>query len=119
MKTFYVREFAVVAVASLSFVTILPTQTPPPFAPDSDKVITYTGCAVIDGSGGPLRREMAIITRGERIEAIVPAADLQPPAGAEVVDVKGKFALPGFINSHEHLATPPDRRFAEAMMRRD
>ncbi|MFL6596062.1 MAG: amidohydrolase family protein [Chthoniobacterales bacterium] len=119
MKTFYVREFAVVAVASLSFVTILPAQTPPPFAPDSDTVITYTGCAVIDGSGGPLRRDMAIITRGERIEAIVPAADLQPPARAEVVDVKGKFALPGFINSHEHLATPPDRRFAEAMMRRD
>ena len=33
--------------------------------------------------------------------------------------MKGKFALPGLINSHEHLATPPDRRFAEAMMRRD
>ncbi len=62
---------------------------------------------------------MAIVTRGDRIESIVPAAGLQTPAGAKVVNVKGKFALPGFINSHEHLATPPDRKFAEAMMRRD
>lgn len=62
---------------------------------------------------------MAIITRGERIEAIVAQADLKAPSDAELVDVKGQYALPGFINSHEHLATPPNRRFAEAMMRRD
>src|SRR3954468_21867094 len=119
MKTFYVRKFGLLAAVLLVSVTILRAQTPPPFAPVSDKVIAYTGCTVIDGSGAPMRRDLAIITRGERIEAIVPAASLQAPAGAEVVDVTGKFALPGFINSHEHLATPPDRRFAEAMMRRD
>ncbi len=62
---------------------------------------------------------MAIVVRGERIEAVVPAAQLKVPAGAEVVDVKDQYALPGFINSHEHLATPPNRKFAEAMMRRD
>ena len=62
---------------------------------------------------------MAIITRGERIDAIVPQAELKVPPDAEVVDVKGQYALPGFINSHEHLATPPNRKFAEAMMRRD
>jgi imidazolonepropionase-like amidohydrolase len=62
---------------------------------------------------------MAIVVRGERIEAVVPAAQLKVPAGTEVVDVKDQYALPGFINSHEHLATPPDRKFAEAMMRRD
>lgn len=62
---------------------------------------------------------MAILTRGERIEAIGRATELRAPAGAELVDVKGRFALSGLINSHAHLATPPDRRFAEAMMRRD
>jgi imidazolonepropionase-like amidohydrolase len=35
------------------------------------------------------------------------------------VDVSGLWAIPGLINSHEHLATPPDRPRAEAMMRRD
>ena len=87
--------------------------------PPKDKVIVYSGATVIDGTGGPLRPDMAIVTRGERIEAIVPQAELKLPPGAEVFDVKGQFALPGFINSHEHLATPPNRKFAEAMMRRD
>ena len=87
--------------------------------PAKDKVVVYSGAALIDGTGGPVRADMAIITRGERIEAIVPQAELKLPPGAEVVDVKGQYALPGFINSHEHLATPPNRKFAEAMMRRD
>ena len=96
-----------------------PSASEPPFAPVLDKVIVYSGCTLIDGTGGPVQPDMAIITRGERIETIAPAAELQVPPRAEVVEMKGKFALPGLINSHEHLATPPDRRFAEAMMRRD
>jgi hypothetical protein len=100
-----------------------PTPTPaaasPPPLPAKDKVVVYSGVAVIDGTGGPVRPDMAIITRGERIDVIVPQAELEVPPGAEVVDVKGQYALPGFINSHEHLATPPNRKFAEAMMRRD
>jgi hypothetical protein len=62
---------------------------------------------------------MAIVVRRERIEAVVLAAQLEVPTGAEIVDVKDQYALPGFINSHEHLAMPPNRKFAEAMMRRD
>ncbi|HYJ06503.1 MAG TPA: amidohydrolase family protein [Chthoniobacterales bacterium] len=96
-----------------------PAASPSPRLPAKDKVVVYSGAAVIDGTGGPLRPEMAIITRGERIEAILPQAGLKLPPGAEVVDAKGQYALPGFINSHEHLATPPNRKFAEAMMRRD
>ena len=95
------------------------TEPTPTFAPKPDNVVVYQGCTLIDGSGAPVRREMAIVTRGERIESIMPAAELRVPSGAEVVDVKGRFALPGLVNSHEHLATPPDRKFAEAMMRRD
>lgn len=81
--------------------------------------MVYSGATLIDGTGAPARSGMAIVTRGPRIEAIVPVAELQTPPGAQLVNVKGQFALPGLINSHEHLATPPDRRFAEAMMRRD
>ena len=88
-------------------------------SPAKEKFLVYSGAAVIDGTGGPLRPDMAIVTRGERIETIAPQAELKLPEGSEVVDVKGQYALPGFINSHEHLATPPDRKFAEAMMRRD
>jgi imidazolonepropionase-like amidohydrolase len=82
-------------------------------------MVVYSGAAIIDGTGDLLRPDMAIVVRGERIEAVVPVAELKVPTGAEVVDVRNQYALPGFINSHEHLATPPNRKFAEAMMRRD
>jgi imidazolonepropionase-like amidohydrolase len=35
---------------------------------------------------------MAIVVRRERIEAVVPAAQLEVPTGAEIVDVKDQFA---------------------------
>jgi imidazolonepropionase-like amidohydrolase len=37
---------------------------------------------------------------------IVPLAEWKVPPGAEVLDVKGQYALPGLINFHEHRATP-------------
>lgn len=113
-----VALLAINAAAQSPAPTAASVPTPSPFAPPaSDKVIVYSHCAVFDGKS--FRPDMAIVTRGERIESVAPALQLQAPAGAEIVDMRGKFALPGLINSHEHLATPPDRKFAEAMMRRD
>ena len=39
--------------------------------------------------------------------------------GATVVDARGLYAIPGLIDSHVHLATAPNRRYAEALLRRD
>src|SRR3546814_17010127 len=68
-----------------------------------------------------MRPDMVVVTNGQRIEAVLPNAELSPEmmAGAEVVDLGGQYLLPGLIDSHQHLATPPDRRRAEALMRRD
>jgi imidazolonepropionase-like amidohydrolase len=88
------------------------------FAAEPARVL-YRGATLIDGTGGPAQPAMAILTQGERIEAVGPVASLSAPPGAAVVDVSGLYVTPGLINSHEHLATPPNRRFAEAMMRRD
>ena len=93
-----------------------------PFAPPPGEARTvYRGFTLIDGGAGPARAGMALITRGETIEAVLPAADLTEAmiAGARVVDLSGRFLLPGLIDAHQHLATPPDRIQAEALMRRD
>ena len=75
--------------------------------------------ALIDGTGAPPRNDRVIVTTGERITAVVPAAGFSVPAGAEVVELRGKFLVPGFVNSHVHLATLAEPAHARAYLRRE
>lgn len=81
----------------------------------------YRGATIIDGTGGPPQAGMAVVTNGERIEAVLPADRLTPQMteGAAIFDLPGRYLIPGLIDSHQHLATPPNRRLAEAHLRRD
>lgn len=45
---------------------------------------------------------MSIITDGETIEAVQPAEE-KLPEGCEVVDLQGKYIMPGLINLHVHI----------------
>lgn len=94
----------------------------PPFAPaPAAERIAYRHAILIDGTGAPPRRNMAVVTRGPLIETVVADGALMPAqlADARTVDLTGRFLLPGLIDSHQHLATPPNRARAEALMRRD
>ena len=87
-------------------------------APES--VTVYRGATVFDGTRAAPKAGMAIITRGERIEAVVPDSRARLYAkDSREVDTHGLFAIPGLIDSHVHLATAPNRRYAEALLRRD
>ncbi|MCD2317200.1 amidohydrolase family protein [Sphingomonas sp. IC-11] len=83
--------------------------------------ILYRHATLIDGTGGPALPGMTVVTRGERVEAVLADAKVTADMlkGAEIVDLTGRFLLPGLIDSHQHIATPPNRRRAEALMRRD
>jgi imidazolonepropionase-like amidohydrolase len=80
----------------------------------------YRHAALIDGTGAPLRPDMAVAVEGERIAAVLPdrALTRRGLAGARVVDLAGRFLLPGLIDSHQHVATPPERAKAVATLRR-
>lgn len=92
--------------------------TPLAAAADNEPAILFTNLTLVDGDASPPEPGMAILVRGERIAAVGPVSQIQA-AGAKTVDMKGAFATPGLINTHVHLATPPDRRYAQAMLRRD
>ena len=64
---------------------------------------------------------MDVLVIGERIGKIFPDSEFDrgTSAKAKVVDVTGQFLSPGLIDAHVHLATPPNRRQAEAVLRRD
>ena len=93
----------------------------PPAAETAPERVAYRGATLIDGTGGPALPNRTVITRGERIEAVLQDAQATAErlAGARVVDLGGRYLLPGLIDSHQHIATPPNRRQAEALMRRD
>ena len=93
-----------------------------PFEPPHTGVRTiYRHASLIDGTGAAPRHDMTVVTDGERITAVVPDSALAPAQlkGATQVDLTGEYLLPGYIDSHQHLATPPDRLEAEARLKRD
>src|SRR2546427_10735041 len=44
-----------------------------------------------------------VIIAGRRIESIGPAGSTAVPAGAALIDGKGKWVVPGLIDSHVHF----------------
>ena len=66
---------------------------------------------------------MTVVTRGERIVAVVPdgrsgAIQKRLPSRPSISTAPPSHSRPA-INSHVHMATQPNRRYAEALLRRD
>ncbi|MER8182266.1 amidohydrolase family protein [Kitasatospora sp. NPDC094015] len=102
-----------------------PARTPgdgaPPYAPPAEhEYAVYRGATLFDGTDRPARGPVTIVLEGGRILAVGPDAEVRPhvPDHAAVFDLDGRFVVPGLIDSHQHLATPPDRPAAEAVLRR-
>ena len=58
---------------------------------------------LIDGAGGPAVANAALLVVDGRIQYAGPKSGVKAPAGAERVDLAGKFVMPGIINLHGHL----------------
>ncbi|MEO5867800.1 MAG: amidohydrolase family protein [Sphingomonas sp.] len=84
-----------------------------------NRVTLYADATVIDGTGVEPRLHQDILVRGERIVAIMPHGQIGDVGEARRVDLAGRFVIPGLIDSHVHLATPPDDPRAKAILRRD
>jgi len=110
------RPHALVAVLqSLGAVASLMAAAPSHAA----EQVLYTDASIIDGTGGPVRSRQDILIDGERIVAIGAHGTLASQSGtARRVNLSGRFVIPGLIDSHVHLATPPNRARAEAILRR-
>ncbi|HEY7964421.1 MAG TPA: amidohydrolase family protein [Steroidobacteraceae bacterium] len=58
-------------------------------------------------AGEPLHGGWVVLTAGNRITAVGPAAAVQAPAGAQVVDLPDATLLPGLMDIHSHLLLHP------------
>jgi imidazolonepropionase-like amidohydrolase len=71
--------------------------------------IAFVGGTLIDGTGVAPRKDSAIITDGARIRWIGAASELDR-TDVEVIDVRGKYVVPGLLDANTHLfaATEPE-----------
>ncbi len=70
--------------------------------------IVIVNGTLIDGNGVKAMPDAVIIVRNNRITAVGPRPDMEIPDDSFIVNIQGKTILPGFINSHVHMAF--DRR---------
>jgi imidazolonepropionase-like amidohydrolase len=63
---------------------------------------------LIDGSGGPAVANAAMVIDNGRIVRIGSAQRVTPPPGAQIIDLGGKFVMPGIINLHGHVGNTVD-----------
>jgi imidazolonepropionase-like amidohydrolase len=73
--------------------------------------LALVGATVIDGSGRAPLRNAVIVVRGSHIDTIIPASAFEPSRRMTVVDVHGKWIIPGLIDAHAHVSRWALRRY--------
>jgi imidazolonepropionase-like amidohydrolase len=68
--------------------------------------IALVGATLIDVTGKPATSNSAVIIQDGRIAAAGPRSSIKIPANAKVIDVSGKFLLPGLWDMHAHFYQP-------------
>src|SRR6059036_3869047 len=68
--------------------------------------IAIVGATLIDGTGAPPVTGATVVIENGRFTAVGPTASTPSPPGAEVVDARGKFVIPGLVDMHVHVYTP-------------
>jgi imidazolonepropionase-like amidohydrolase len=67
------------------------------------ETVVLRAARLIDGTGAAPVRDAAVVVTGNRIVAVGPAAGVQVPQGARVIDLGDATLLPGLIDMHTHL----------------
>ena len=70
--------------------------------PPDDEVLVIRGASLIDVRHGSVTPDTTIVVKAGRIETVGPAGQVPAPAGARVIEAKGKFVMPGLWDSHAH-----------------
>lgn len=88
-------------VTALAFNVEVPRKTPEgTILLQGGNLITMKGVATADMTH--IQENQDILVTNNRITAIGESGSLDVPAGTTVVDVKGKYITPGFVDTHAH-----------------
>ncbi len=68
--------------------------------------LVFQHVTVVDVTGGPAAADRTVVVSDHRISEIGKTGKVRIPRGAQIVDAKGKFLIPGLWDMHAH--TRPD-----------
>ena len=100
------RRLTLFAFLFVVVTTFAQTQGSPdvtPFVTVSAPVFVLNHVRVVDGTGAAANEDQAVVVANGKIQFMGPAASLQPPAGAQVLDRAGYTVIPGLVGMHNHL----------------
>lgn len=92
-------RFAV--VVCIAILIAIPAQSAPQQAGSGSFAIEHV--TVIDVAAGSRSMDQTVVVTGNRIAAVGSAGSITIPAGAQVIDGRGKFLLPGIWDMHVHI----------------
>src|SRR5262245_5537712 len=87
--------------------THAPSTPPPPPAQDAS-AIAFVGVTVVPMDSERRIPDQTVLVRQGRVAEIGPSSSVQVPAGAQRIDGRGKFLMPGLADMHIHLWTQDD-----------
>src|SRR6266571_719359 len=67
-------------------------------------VTAIVGGTIVDGNGGPPMADAVVLIAGARITAVGPRRAVSIPAEARQIDARGRWVLPGLIDTNVHLS---------------
>ncbi len=75
---------------------------------EKPQVTVFKNVNLIDGSSTKVEKNTTIILTDGKISGIQKGSNGNYPSDASIVDLKGKYVMPGLIDAHVHMATDPN-----------
>ena len=65
-------------------------------------LLALTNATILTMDGEEIIERGTVLIQNNRIQKVGNAADIPLPETAKVIDLEGKFLMPGFVDSHAH-----------------
>jgi imidazolonepropionase-like amidohydrolase len=79
--------------------------------------VVFTNVNVLTMASDRVANGQTVVVAGDRITAIGPSASTRPPEGAQIVEGRGKYLMPGLAEMHGHIPAPgADKAFTDDVL---
>ncbi len=95
----------ILLIACFIFQDMFTTEAQQTKAPEA--VYLLRPAAIFDGESAELHKGWVVLVRGEKVEALGPAADVKAPSDAKTIELPNLTLMPGLIEAHSHVLLHP------------